>query len=69
MATNRARDIARQTTSIGPHRDDVTFTLDGHPAAEYASQGQLRAIVLAWKAAEIELMTPTRATDPEPLVG
>jgi len=64
MAANRARDLARQSTSLGPHRDDLLFTLDGHKAGEYASQGQLRAIVLAWKAAEIELITGTRQQTP-----
>ncbi len=64
MAASRARDIARQSTSVGPHRDDLTFSLDGHRAGEYASQGQLRAIVLAWKAAEIELITETRQQTP-----
>ncbi len=53
----RPKDLARQATSVGPHRDDLLFFLEGHDAGSFASQGQLRAIVLAWKTAELELLT------------
>ena len=53
---SRARDIARGATSTGPHRDDIRFELDGRDASSFASQGQLRAMVLAWKTAEMDLM-------------
>jgi len=48
------RDRERGYTSIGPHADDLTLELDGHPARSFASQGQQRALVLALKVAEIE---------------
>jgi DNA replication and repair protein RecF len=64
ISEQRSKDIARQSTSTGPHRDDLLLTLDGNKAAEYASQGQLRAIVLAWKSAEIALITATRQQTP-----
>jgi DNA replication and repair protein RecF len=51
----RARDLAMHATSLGPHRDDVVFELDGHSAGSFASQGQLRAIMLAWKTAELTI--------------
>jgi DNA replication and repair protein RecF len=44
---------ARKTTLVGPHRDDVVFTLDGRPARAFGSQGQQRSIALAWKLAEL----------------
>jgi DNA replication and repair protein RecF len=47
-------DQERCFTSVGPHTDDVNFTLGGRPARLYASQGQVRALVLALKVAEIE---------------
>lgn len=52
----RRRDLARGATSSGPHVDDLTLVLDGRPARLYASQGQLRALVLALKIAEIEFL-------------
>lgn len=60
----RPRDLARQATSIGPHRDDLRFYLETHDAGGFASQGQLRAIVLAWKTAELELLGRLRQDPP-----
>ena len=40
---------------MGPHRDEVTFSIDGRPARAYGSQGQQRSVVLAWKMAEVEV--------------
>lgn len=48
------RDRARGYTGIGPHTDRLRFVLDGRAARTFASQGQQRAMVLAWKIAEIE---------------
>ncbi len=57
LVADRRRDQARGTTSAGPHTDDLQLFLDGKDAQKYASQGQLRAIVLALKIAEIEHLT------------
>jgi DNA replication and repair protein RecF len=56
LAAARPADRARGTTTVGPHRDDVEILLDGRPAGAFASQGQLRALVLAWKTAELDLL-------------
>jgi DNA replication and repair protein RecF len=52
----RAKDRARRTTTVGPHTDDVRFDLAGRSVKAFASQGQTRAVVLAWKAAEMQLL-------------
>jgi DNA replication and repair protein RecF len=49
-------DIARGTTSIGPHRDDIDLILNGEPLKPYASQGQQRSVVLALKLAELTII-------------
>lgn len=49
MQKNRQRDQILQMTSIGVHRDDFTFLMEGHPVSEIASQGQRRMILLAMK--------------------
>ncbi|MBS1150391.1 MAG: recombination protein RecF [Myxococcaceae bacterium] len=48
------RDQERGFTSVGPHVDDLELSLGTHAARAFASQGQARALVLAWKVAEIE---------------
>jgi DNA replication and repair protein RecF len=46
----------RGYTVIGPHRDDLAATLNGHDVKTFASQGQHRAFVLAMKIAEIRFL-------------
>ena len=53
------RAIAEQyqgTTLVGPHRDEVSFTINDTPARQYGSQGQQRTLVLALKLAELKLI-------------
>jgi DNA replication and repair protein RecF len=55
----KSRVIAEQhqrTTLVGPHRDDIDFTIDDTPSRQYGSQGQQRTLVLALKLAELELI-------------
>ncbi len=44
------------TTIVGPHRDEVEFTINNTPARQYGSQGQQRTLVLALKLAELKLI-------------
>ena len=52
----RTEELRVGFCTIGPHRDDITITLDGDDAKIFASQGQQRCIVLSLKLAEAELM-------------
>ena len=53
LARRRGDDILRGTTGAGPHRDDFEVRLDGHAVGAFASQGQTRALILAFKIAEL----------------
>lgn len=55
LRDGRSEDLRRRTTGIGPHRDDLHVELGGQLAGQYASQGQSRALVLAFKLAELKL--------------
>ncbi len=48
----RVAEVARRTSLVGPHRDDIAFRLGGAPLAAYGSQGQQRTAILALKVAE-----------------
>lgn len=61
---NRRADLARGATNLGPHRDVLQFHLAGQPAANFASQGQLRAMILAWKTAEMQLLAQEHEEPP-----
>lgn len=64
LVHERIADSYRGHTSIGPHRDDIQLTLDGHLAAETASRGEMRTIMLAYKLLEIELQLEAYRTAP-----
>ena len=53
LQRRRGDDLARGTTTVGPHRDDLEMSLDDHGVGTFASQGQTRALVLAFKIAEV----------------
>ena len=55
----KSRAIAeyhQRTSLVGPHRDDIDFSINQTPARQYGSQGQQRTLVLALKLAELELI-------------
>ncbi len=62
LRQTRSLDMVRQTTTRGPHTDDVEFLLDGHPIKSFASQGQVRSMVLAFKISQI-IYTKTKMGD------
>lgn len=56
LKTSQMRDIKAKITSVGPHRDDFCFMVDGIDIRKYGSQGQQRTAALSLKLAEIELV-------------
>ncbi len=52
----RGEDIARGTTSMGPHRDELRFLGNGIDLGSYGSRGQVRTTLLTLKLAELEWM-------------
>lgn len=57
-------DFQRGFTAYGPHRDDLVFSLAGHPASEVASRGEIRTLVLALKIIEMQLLEEARGQHP-----
>lgn len=49
----------RRKSLMGPHADTISFQLAGKDVSDFASQGQQRSIVLAWKMAEVALVEET----------
>ncbi len=50
------RDILTGSTQIGPHKDDISFFVNGKDVKQFGSQGQQRTTVLSARLAEIELI-------------
>lgn len=64
LETSAELDIVRGFTAYGPHREDLMVYFDAHPAAEAASRGETRTLVLALKLLELEIISTTRNKTP-----
>jgi len=51
----RSQELDRRQALVGPHRDDLQLSIDGHLARNFASQGQARSIVLGLKLSELHV--------------
>ena len=56
LKKNRVQDIRQRTTLNGPHRDDISFHINGIDIRKFGSQGQQRTAALSLKLAEIEIV-------------
>lgn len=54
LTDDRARDIRRQLTHAGPHRDDLAISLGGHALRLVGSAGQQRTVAMALRLAARE---------------
>ncbi|MDV6169872.1 DNA replication/repair protein RecF [Flavobacterium sp. DG1-102-2] len=50
------RDRVLQYTSVGIHKDDLLFEIDGHPIKKFGSQGQQKSFLIALKLAQFEFI-------------
>lgn len=57
VGLQRNTDLARSTTSVGPHRDEVALRIEGFDSRTEASQGEQRTLALALRLAGHELVT------------
>jgi DNA replication and repair protein RecF len=64
LVQSRALDARRGSARVGPHRDDLGLVLGGQRVRGIASQGQQRLVVLALKAAEIEVIEGIKGVRP-----
>lgn len=59
-----ATDLARGATTVGPHRDDWSFQINGRSLGSFGSRGQQRSAILALKMGEINWMTAVTGERP-----
>lgn len=57
-------EVARGQNLIGPHRDDLDIRLNGMPAREFASNGEMWTMALALKMALYETVSVERGSKP-----
>jgi DNA replication and repair protein RecF len=61
---NRQRDLAAQRTTIGSHKDDFIFEINGFTLRKFGSQGQQKSFVIALKLAQFEMLTKVKGFPP-----
>lgn len=54
---NLQKDRILCRTSIGIHKDDLIFRMNGNPVKVFASQGQTKSFILSIKLAQFEILT------------
>jgi DNA replication and repair protein RecF len=64
LAAARNDELRRGVSLVGPHRDDVTLTIDGLPARTHASQGEQRTLALALRLSAHEVVARAAETPP-----
>jgi DNA replication and repair protein RecF len=64
LITALPRDRAMQYTTVGPHKDDLEFMLNGFSLKKFASQGQQKSYLLALKLAQFEFIKEQKGTKP-----
>ena len=50
------KDRALQYTSVGVHKDDLEFSIQGHPIKKFGSQGQQKSFLIALKLAQFQFI-------------
>lgn len=64
LDSNLEKDRIIHHTSVGPHRDDLDFKLEGNSLKKFASQGQQKSYLLALKLAQYEFIKEKKQTKP-----
>ena len=58
-----ANDLRQRTTTKGPHKDDISFIVNGINMRNFGSQGQQRTCALSLKLAELHLIKEETSED------
>jgi DNA replication and repair protein RecF len=56
LEENLAKDRALHYTSVGVHKDDLSFQINHHPIKKFGSQGQQKSFLIALKLAQFEFV-------------
>ncbi len=61
---NQPKDLILRRTTMGIHKDDFVFEIDGYPIKKFGSQGQQKSFVIALKLAQFEIFHAKKETKP-----
>ena len=58
------KDMVLQYTSVGTHKDDLSFEIEGHPIKKFGSQGQQKSFLVALKLAQFDFIKKISGVNP-----
>ena len=61
-----SKDRVLQHTSVGIHKDDLDFTIEGYPIKKFGSQGQQKSFLIALKLAQFDFIL--QQSDAAPII-
>ncbi|GAB2774850.1 DNA replication/repair protein RecF [Salinimicrobium soli] len=64
LEDNLQKDMALQYTSVGTHKDDLNFEIEGHPIKKFGSQGQQKSFLIALKLAQFDFIKDLSKVSP-----
>lgn len=64
LKSNVNKDKALQYTSVGVHKDDLNFEIDGFPIKKFGSQGQQKSFLIALKLAQFDFIKQKSGVSP-----
>ncbi len=64
LSKNVERDRVLQYTSVGIHKDDLSFKITEHPIKKFGSQGQQKSFLIALKFAQFHFIKKQAKTTP-----
>lgn len=64
LQQNIQKDIHRQFTTVGPHKDDLELLINGMPIKKFGSQGQQKSFLIALKLAQLEFLKQIMGQNP-----
>ena len=58
------KDSITQYSNVGIHKDDLLFTIKGHPIKKFGSQGQQKSFIISLRLAQFEWLKTMKETNP-----
>lgn len=58
------KDLQRQFTTVGIHKDDLKFKINGHSVKKFGSQGQQKSYLIALKFAQYDFLKKIKGFKP-----
>jgi len=58
------KDAFAQYTTVGIHKDDLLFTIKGHPVKKFGSQGQQKSFLISLRIAQYDWLKQHKGTNP-----